>query len=390
MSHRVSRPPLFVDLDGTIISSDVTWESLVDAAGRRPDVLLRAPVWVLRGKPYLKNRLAEISAPDPAHLPYREEVLEWLKQQNEGGRRLVLASASHRSVVESVSEHLGLFEAAIGTEGPPNFSGEGKVEAIRDYLGAEDAAFDYAGDSAADLAVWKHAQKGVAVYPKASILRRAERICEIEKVWTSPSRQASALIRQFEPARWLWTLSALLLPMLFGWSVLLEHLPALGLMIAGLVAVESSAATGASLFFVETDRSGASQRYNAFAAGDLGIARGLQWMAALFVSGFLLMLAATSFAFALVAIIGLFGLLLTSRRYRPRSPTGFSARFGAHAFRLLSGAVVCGLAGFRIFIVVVVVAGVLAGVAPVAKERRAPAAGPDATHSRPWIRGNDP
>ncbi|PNA50054.1 hypothetical protein C1Y14_34405, partial [Pseudomonas sp. MPR-R5B] len=51
-------PPLCVDLDGTLIKSDVLLESLLLLLKKNPFYLFLLPLWLLRGKAMLKGQIA--------------------------------------------------------------------------------------------------------------------------------------------------------------------------------------------------------------------------------------------------------------------------------------------------------------------------------------------
>src|ERR1043165_2371945 len=106
--------PLVVDLDGTLISSDTLWESAMLLCRQFPRRAVMMPVWFIsEGRAALKAHIAEHVVPDPALLPYREDVLEFVRQQKSAGRKIVLATASNLRVADSVARHLGLFDAVI-------------------------------------------------------------------------------------------------------------------------------------------------------------------------------------------------------------------------------------------------------------------------------------
>src|SRR5262245_66319836 len=55
--------PLVVDLDGTLVATDLLIESLFVLAKRRPLRLLIVPLWLAQGKASLKHHLACEAAP---------------------------------------------------------------------------------------------------------------------------------------------------------------------------------------------------------------------------------------------------------------------------------------------------------------------------------------
>src|SRR5215472_4779531 len=82
-SPEVTQPkgavPLCVDLDGTLIKTDVVWESLVLLLRHKPLYCLAVPFWLMFGRAYLKSQLARRVKLDPSSLPYNESFLEFLK-----------------------------------------------------------------------------------------------------------------------------------------------------------------------------------------------------------------------------------------------------------------------------------------------------------------------
>src|SRR6185369_6790735 len=96
MSDTSSCPLLCVDLDGTLVSTDTLDECLLRMARYRPHLLLWLPVWLLRGKAYFKERVAESTAHLLGPLPYRESVLEYIRQHANGQPVVLATAANHR------------------------------------------------------------------------------------------------------------------------------------------------------------------------------------------------------------------------------------------------------------------------------------------------------
>lgn len=70
--------PLFVDLDGTLIRTDLLMESAALVVRHDPAVLFRLPLWLLRGgRARLKRELAKraVDQLDFGRLPPVEEVV---------------------------------------------------------------------------------------------------------------------------------------------------------------------------------------------------------------------------------------------------------------------------------------------------------------------------
>ncbi|MFT4011592.1 MAG: hypothetical protein QM655_16285, partial [Nocardioidaceae bacterium] len=96
--------PLVVDLDGTLIRTDLLVETGSRFVVRRPWQAPRLVGWLRAGRGRLKAELAGRTEVDPTTLPYDARTLHWLGQQRAAGRRLVLASASDARLVRQVAD----------------------------------------------------------------------------------------------------------------------------------------------------------------------------------------------------------------------------------------------------------------------------------------------
>lgn len=167
--------PLCVDLDGTLLRSDILYESLLALLAHNPLYVFLLPLWLLRGKAYVKRQLAS-RVQLPAHtLPYDERVLELLRTTSQRPR--VLCTASDRLLVEPIAAHLGLFEAVMASDGHTNLSGSNKGQALAARFG--ERGFDYMGNARVDLKVWAHAGGAIVVNNGAALARDAARQTEV-------------------------------------------------------------------------------------------------------------------------------------------------------------------------------------------------------------------
>lgn len=174
--------PLAVDLDGTLIRGDVFTMQLVRFLTRAPWRLPQLLLWFVNGRAYVKARLAAY-APDPATLHYNERVLAWLRAEKARGRTIVLASASDRSAVEDVAQHVGLFDRVFASDGRTNLKSGRKAEALR---AAFPHGFVYAGNERADLRVWEAAAAVVLVNCDSALARKCRARFAIECVFDRP------------------------------------------------------------------------------------------------------------------------------------------------------------------------------------------------------------
>ncbi|MCE9670636.1 UbiA family prenyltransferase [Myxococcus stipitatus] len=194
-----SQEALAVDLDGTLVRTDTLHESLLVLFKRAPWLLLLLPWWVLKGKAFFKAEVARRATLDFAHLPYNEELVAFLREEKARGRRLVLATAADQRVAEGVAGHLGLFDAVFASDGATNLSGARKLARLQQALGT----FDYAGNDAVDLPLWRESRRVVVVHAPSGVLKRARALGrEVHKVFERPSTGPRTWVKALRVHQW--------------------------------------------------------------------------------------------------------------------------------------------------------------------------------------------
>lgn len=280
--------PLCVDLDGTLVATDTAWESILLLLRHRPMEAALLPIVALRGEAHLKRWLAQRIIPDAATLPYRDAVLAFLRQEKLAGRKIILATAADANIAQAVADHLGLFDQVIATDGHNNCKGANKRQAIADALGA--AAFDYIGDSRADLPVWAAAEQAHLVNPSQRVYQQVQNMAQVGKVFRDgpASGWGRALILAMRPHQWIKNL-LLAVPMLVGQQVADPHR---WLLLAA--AILTFSLTASALYLINdlldlpADRAHPIKRRRPLASGALPIPLAMALALALLVAGPLL------------------------------------------------------------------------------------------------------
>lgn len=257
--------PLVVDLDGTLILTDMLHESALRAVRDDPLSTLRIPVWLSAGKAVLKRELAQRTQFDPATLPYNIDLLTWLHAQKDAGRRLILCTASDHGIAEAIAGHLGLFDEVMASDGRRNLAGGHKAEALVERF--KDRGFDYAGNSQVDLEVWAVARRAVVVNGGDGLADRASKYCEVEAVFDSPQLGLRDWMRMFRVHQWL--KNFLLFVPLFAAHQLDQPQSWFSLIVAILSfsLCASSVYIGNDLLDLESDRLHPRKRKRPFASG---------------------------------------------------------------------------------------------------------------------------
>src|SRR5689334_5383481 len=78
--------PLVVDLDGTLLRTDILHECALRLVKSKPWTLLFLPFWLLRGRTHLKAKIFEAVQLDYSLLPFHEGLVEWLRDEKALGR----------------------------------------------------------------------------------------------------------------------------------------------------------------------------------------------------------------------------------------------------------------------------------------------------------------
>jgi 4-hydroxybenzoate polyprenyltransferase len=272
MASGSARLPLVVDLDGTLTPTDTLAESLVGLAKRSPLDLLQVPFRLLNGRAEFKGWVAARAGVSPERLPYREALVAYLRDEKQNGRCIVLATAAHRSIAEGVSAHLGLFDEVLATQDGRNLKGEAKLEAIRGKLGGE---FVYAGDSAADRAIWKAAKAAVLVGVAPGIADSIRKEVPVEREFAAEEGGLAVWLRAFRVHQWLKNL-LLFVPLLTAFS----FFDVWKLVTTVIAFFAFSFAASASYVFndlwdLDNDRAHPRKRQRPFASGRIPIAQGV-------------------------------------------------------------------------------------------------------------------
>ena len=160
-------------------------ESALGVLRDNPLVALSIPLWLSKGKAALKRHLANHVEIDPVSLPYNLEFLNWLKQEKKLGRKLILCTASDHSIALTIAEHLNIFDEIIASNGMVNLEGKRKAEELVKRFGH--AGYDYAGNSNADLIVWKSANRAIVVNASSELEKLAGKNVEVERIFPAIS-----------------------------------------------------------------------------------------------------------------------------------------------------------------------------------------------------------
>ncbi len=197
----LDRVPLVVDLDDSLLRTDSLIESIFVLARKKPLSLFRLPIWRLRGAAYFKHRLAGAAMPDVHLLPYRADLLGYLREQKVLGRAVILATAADEKLAREIGGNIGLFDEMLASDGHTNLTGETKRDRLIAKFGMR--GFDYIGNAARDLPVWSAARRALLVSPSSRLERKVAALAPLEKVLREPRSRWSDYMRALRPHHWI-------------------------------------------------------------------------------------------------------------------------------------------------------------------------------------------
>lgn len=258
--------PLCVDLDGTLIRTDLLHESLLALVRQNPPALLSLPGWLARGRAPFKHAIADRVQIDAATLPYNQAVLARIDDARAEGRPIVLVTAAAPQLADAVAAHLGLFTATISSDATHNLSGPAKAARLTEIYG--ERGFDYIGNSPTDIPVWKAARRALVVGGSNALDKHATRIEPV------PIR-TRAFVIALRPVQWLKNL-LVFVPLLAG-----QKLGDPALLMAACMAFITFSLTASSVYLVNdlldlaADRRHHRKAARPFASGALPITAGI-------------------------------------------------------------------------------------------------------------------
>ncbi len=265
--------PLVVDLDGTLIHSDLLYQSLFSFIKQHPFQFLWPFLWLLMGKARLKTELARRVSIDVSVLPYDSAVIALIESERAKNRQIILATATHKIYADQIASHLNLFERVLATENAFNLTSHAK----RDCLVAEfgEGGFDYAGNAQADIAVWEAAGKAYLINPEKGVEKRALKKGNVVRIIKNSSRPFDLWLKALRPHQWMKNL-LIFVPLLAA-----HELSNSAALLNGLLAFIFFALSASSgyvlndLMDIEDDRHHSAKHTRPFASGSLSIKTGM-------------------------------------------------------------------------------------------------------------------
>jgi 4-hydroxybenzoate polyprenyltransferase/phosphoserine phosphatase len=336
----MNQRPLCVDLDGTLVTTDLLWEAWFELFRQNAGTALLGLFRIASGRAAFKSFVAERVGIDAATLPYNNALLTRLKAAAHAGRPIVLVTASPRRWADAVADHLGLFSQVMASDEATNLKGARKGQALVAAFGLK--SFDYVGDSSSDAEVWKDAHSAWVVGDYAPVVQRAAQVSRLETVI---DRRRGGL-RDWIMALRLhqWAKNMLILVPLLG-AHQLGNLDLLWACVAAMFAFGCVASANYllnDLFDIQHDRHHPLKRTRPLAAGVISVPSASLAAVLLMITGAFV---ASRLPVELVGVLSVYliGALSYSLYFKRKAPMDAFVLAGLYALRVLAGNAVTGI-----------------------------------------------
>jgi 4-hydroxybenzoate polyprenyltransferase len=280
---KTEEPTLYVDLDGTLMKTNSLHEAIIALLRTRPWNVFRLLYWLTRGQAYLWHRLSQQITLNAALLPYRQEVLDYLERERAANRKIVLISGAHEAVVESVAQHLGVFDDYLGSNESIHLVAHHKLSAIARHDGQK--PFSYMGDSSDDICIWKSSLQAIVVGVNQSFARKIQNFAgSVGHIEITHEPAYRTVLRALRPHQWAKNI------LLFAAVFLGHKFNEVSLVINSALGFVAFCLCGSAVYIIndladlEADRLHPKKRSRPFAAGDISAVTGILLSVLLFLT----------------------------------------------------------------------------------------------------------
>lgn len=295
---------LVVDLDGSLIKTDLLYETFWKAVSTRGPAALGSLMHLKQSRASFKSHLADTTDIDVSQLPVNQDVLDYIQERRQAGDPVILCSASDERLVRQVADHLGCFDEAYGSDALRNLKGPEKATFLVEKYG--DGGFDYIGDSDADMAVWRHARQIITVGLSDSKRTAVDGLGKQTTHLNPNLNRTSETIRAMRPYQWSKNV-LIFLPIIAAHNITASSLMLSVLAFVAFSMIASGVYVLNDLLDLSSDRPHPRKSSRPLASGSMSIVRASLLAPCLFMAGGLVAVATWSPAFVMILLI-YFGL----------------------------------------------------------------------------------
>lgn len=331
--------PLYVDLDGTFIKTDMLHECFFSALKKEPLVLFWVFFWLLKGRPYLKQKLWEISNINVASIPVNESVHEFIQEQKQRGRKILLATASIEQIAAQFCQHYPVFDDYLGSDESVNLKGSHKLARIEQ----ESPVFAYMGNSSEDYLLFDKAAESYLVEPTSKAKRKRKTIAFVKEFEDKSRSFTKAFIKQIRLHQWLKNMLLFVPLFVDGQFFNVASIALVLLAFVSFALLASATYIVNDLVDLESDRAHPNKRNRPLAAGRISLVDGIAISTLFFALSFFIALQINIMFFVVLCV---YLLLTLSYSFKLKTYFGMDvvALASLYTIRIFAGAAALGIA----------------------------------------------
>ncbi len=292
--------PLCVDLDGTLLRTDLLYESIIYLLKKNFFYIFIIPFWFLKGRYYTKYKLLQYVSPNVSSLPYNSEIIDFIKREKEKGRTITLVTASAQALAEKVANYLEIFDFVYASKDGINLVHQNKADFLIDRFGYKN--FDYIGDSYKDIVVWENSNTAHIVTNDNNLINIVEQKTKIGKIFNIPKEGLSVYLKQIRVHQWIKNL-LIFVPTFLAHKTDFNNFLDLILAFFSFSFIASAIYVINDLADIESDRNHSTKKYRPLASGQMKILTSFKIIPILFILGFVLSLFTYNFSFVIILLI---------------------------------------------------------------------------------------
>jgi phosphoserine phosphatase len=269
--------PLVLDLDGTLLRTDLLLEAILQYLKREPLGVFLLFMWALRGVAHLKRQVAARTELAVDLLPINEPLAAYAREAAETGRPVIAATAANRHLAERVCARFGFISEVLASCDRVNLKGARKARALRAKF---PGGYAYAGDAAADLPVWREAAFGIFAGKDRRLLDRLTDLTTLEADFSRTPPTARDWFRALRVHQWAKNALIFVPLMLAGHLRELSAWAACACAIAAQVHLSSWLAVFSMFLFLSLALAKRSTEIGRKSASESGVSHGRGYVAA--------------------------------------------------------------------------------------------------------------
>lgn len=270
--------PLVLDLDGTLFATDTLHEAFFIFLRRRWRDAWEIPLWVARGRAHVKEKLSSVvTTDDVAHFPVNTALEAFAAREAKLGREVVLATGADRSIAEKAQARFPFISRVVASDGSTNMTGAAKAAELKKIF---PDGFVYAGDSGADIEVWRHCDGGVFAGARTGVYDRMRGASDVIAAFPRESLGLGSVRRAMRLHQWAKN-ALIFVPLVMGGKALSPHawLHAFAAFLAFSLLASATYAIN-DLWDLHDDRRHWSKKARPVASGEMQISSSL-WIIAI-------------------------------------------------------------------------------------------------------------